>query len=182
MEKIFIPVVLSTVITLIVFLVNLLYQRHRNKELDYNARLSFLTDTRYKLYTQLILFPRFQHIEAYFEGLERQLIFLESDLTYKQINELQDVIDNLYREMNANFTVHLSLMEYELADQIDKELDQLTDHLTDTIQNKALKLNHPPTKEKYINRAILDAQSKIYQHVPDVTASLRELENISKKR
>lgn len=166
-------------ISLTVSIIALNDKRKRDRQSDLHARELHFINVRVGLFNQLFLYPKFQHVEAFFNGLD-DIHFTSSDLSDDEKQDHITRIESLRNQIRDTFISHLSYIEKELADQLGNHVKDLVDKLLKAINDDSLKLNHDAVKEEQFTKPISEARGKfyqlVYQHVPDVRSFLERIE------
>lgn len=153
---------IATVLTLIISLINLFYAinffwRKDKKEDDVKER-----DLRISWFKSLILDYNLEHFHNFFQEIDKESQKLKpKKLPDKAKQVINEAIKDQQSFLRKNFVDMLLAVDDELYNSTLKELDKLTDHLTEVIFDSGINLTHAPKFEEEISQKISETKTNI---------------------
>jgi hypothetical protein len=153
---------ISTVLTFIISLINLLYAvrffYHKDKKEDDVKE----KDLRINWFKSLVLDYNLEHFHNFFTEIEQELQKLKpKKLTDKQKEKIIEAIKDKQRFLRKNFVDMLLAVDKELYDKTLESLDLLVDHITEVTFNSGINLSHLPKFDEEISAKIGETKTNI---------------------
>jgi hypothetical protein len=159
--------IILALLTLILAYYVFVYQRHKDNENKIETEELHKKNIKLQWFKEIIIQPRIQYVFGFYESLNN----LRSEFSIEEIGEDKkiEIINKIKQEQSKLRKSFLDLIQHvnlELHNEIAKNIDSLTDQLTDSVSNDELKLNNNKTYEREINTKIKssynDVLSKIF--------------------
>lgn len=121
---------------------------------------------RLQWFKELIIQPKLNEVRAFYENLFGiKTRFTNSDLSEEEKIEILRFIKNEQTKLRKSFLDIIQDLTPNLYEEIIKNIDELTDHLTNTISNDELKLCNEKTYEREIHSKIQESNKFIFKTI-----------------
>lgn len=137
------------------------YQNKENKKNELKSLELKRKSIKLEWFKELIIQPKFQLIIDFFDklnGIENKIN--SNDLSEEERIEIINFIKKEQSIFRKSFLDLIQALNYDLYDQLIKNLDNLTDNLTISISNDELKLNNKKVYDREIKLIIKETNHK----------------------